>query len=126
MISSKKLSLFFLATFLLSSSVCMASVASINMHHNGSHGTHSEHYLPADAPEVYFDSEAMEIIIEAEGYADYYVVEAISMVSGQTLIYTQIDGYGDTIDVSSLPDAYYQIIITSSNNNVFEGTFLIE
>ena len=48
------------------------------------------------------------------------------MVSGLTLIYTQIDSYGDTIDVSSLPDAYYQIIITSSNNNMFEGTFLIE
>ena len=87
---------------------------------------HIEHYDPADMPIVYFDSEAMEIIIEAEGYADYYVVEVISMVSGQTLIYTQIDGYGDTIDISALPDAYYQIIITSSNNNVFEGTFLIE
>ena len=87
---------------------------------------HIEHYDPADMPIVYFYSDAMEILIEAEGYADYYVVEVISMVSGQTLIYTQIDGYGDTIDVSSLPDAYYQIIITSSNNNVFEGTFLIE
>ena len=97
----------------------------INIQHQ-SPGNHSEHYIPADMPIVYFDSEAMEIIIEAEGYADYYVVEVISMVSGQTLIYTQIDGYGDTIDVSSLPDAYYQIIITSSNNNVFEGTFLIE
>ena len=89
-------------------------------------GSHSEHYDPADMPIVYFDSDAMEIIIEAEGYADYYTVEAISLVSGQTLIYTQIDGYGDTIDISALPDAYYQIIITSSNNNVFEGTFLIE
>ena len=101
------------------------SVQQIYIEHRHS-GNHIEHYLPADAPEVYFDSEAMEIIIEADGFADYYVVEAISLVSGQTLIYTQIDGYGDTIDVSSLPDAYYQIIITSSNNNVFEGTFLIE
>ena len=97
----------------------------VNIQYNG-RGSHSEHYDPADMPIVYFDSEAMEIIIEAEGYADYYVVEAISLVSGQTLIYTQIDGYGDTIDISALPDAYYQIIITSSNNNVFEGTFLIE
>ena len=104
----------------------MDAQESINMHHAGSNGNHSEHYTPADAPEVYFDSDEMEIIIEAEGFADYYVVEVISMVSDQTLIYTQIDGYGDTIDVSSLPDAYYEIIITSSNNNVFEGTFLIE
>ena len=97
----------------------------VNIQYNG-RGSHIEHYTPADMPIVYFYSEAMEIIIEAEGYADYYVVEVISMVSGQTLIYTQIDGYGDTIDISALPDAYYQIIITSSNNNVFEGTFLIE
>ena len=89
-------------------------------------GNHSEYYIPADMPEVYFDSDEMEIIIVAEGFADYYTVEVNSMVSGLTLIYTQIRGYGDTIDVSSLPDGYYQIIITSSNNNMFEGTFLIE
>ena len=104
----------------------MASVASINMHHNGSHGTHSEHYLPADMPIVYFDSDAMEIIIEADGFAGYYNVEVRLMPSSDPVILTQIDGYGDTIDISALPDAYYQIIITSSNNNVFEGTFLIE
>ena len=77
-------------------------------------------------PIVYFYSDAMEILIEAEGYADYYVVEVISMVSGQTLIYTQIDGYGDTIDVSSLPAGYYQLVITSSNHNVYEGYVNIE
>ena len=97
----------------------------LNMQYVG-HGTHSEHYIPADMPEVYIDLDDMEIIIVADGFADYYTVEVISMVSGLTLIYTQIDGYGDTIDVSSLPDAYYQIIITSSNNNVFEGYFTIE
>ncbi len=96
----------------------------IDMHHVGTHNPHSEHYLPADAPEVYFDSEAMEIIIEAEGYADYYVVEVISMVSGQTLIYTQIDGYGDTIDVSSLTAGYYQLVITSEYGT-YQGDFSI-
>ena len=93
---------------------------------SGNQHNHGEYYIPEDLPVVYFDPDEMEIIIEAEGFADYYTVEVISMVSGLTLIYTQIDGYGDTIDVSSLPDAYYEIIITSSNNNVFEGTFLIE
>jgi hypothetical protein len=34
-----------------------------------------------------------------------------------------VDGYGDTIDVSSLPDDDYTIIITSSNHNVYQGTF---
>ena len=126
MISSKKLSLFFLATFLISSSVCMASVASINMHHNGSHGTHSEHYLPADMPIVYFDSDAMEIIIEADGFAGYYNVEVRLMPSSDPVILTQIDGYGDTIDVSSLPAGYYQLVITSSKHNVYEGYVNIE
>ena len=32
-------------------------------------------------------------------------------------------GYGDIIDVSSLPDDNYTILITSSNNNQFEGEF---
>ena len=77
-------------------------------------------------PEAYFDSDEMEIIIEAEGFADYYVVNIISQVSMQCVIYTQIDGYGDSIDISSLPDGYYRIVITSSNNNVFEGYFMIE
>ena len=99
--------------------------APINIQHQ-SPDNHSEHYIPSDMPEAYFDSDEMEIIIEAEGFADYYTVEVNSMVSGLTLIYTQIGGYGDTIDVSSLPDAYYEIIITSSNNNVFEGHFTIE
>ena len=77
-------------------------------------------------PVVYLNLETSQIIIEADGFANHYTVEVNSMVSGLTLIYTQIRGYGDTIDVSSLPDGYYQIIITSSNNNMFEGTFLIE
>lgn len=126
MVLGKKQILVVLAAFISSGMICMASVASINMHHKGNHGTHNEYYIPADMPVVYFDSDEMEIIIEADGFANYYTVEVISMVSDQTLIYTQIRGYGDTIDVSSLPDGYYQIIITSSNNNMFEGTFLIE
>ena len=84
---------------------------------------HLEQYLPVDAPVAYFDDVAMEVIIEAEGYADYYIVEVVSMVSSLTVIYTQIDGYGDSIDVSSLPIGYYQLIITSEFNNVYEGYF---
>ena len=94
----------------------------LNMQYVG-HGTHSEYYPPADMPEAYFDSNDLEITIEAEGYADYYIVEVVSMVSSLTVIYTQIDGYGDSIDVSSLPIGYYQLIITSEFNNVYEGYF---
>ena len=85
---------------------------------------HSQYYPPADMPEVFIDLDEMEVIIEADGFADYYVVNIISQVSMQSVIYTQISGYGDSIDVSSLPDAYYRIVITSSNNNVYEGYFL--
>lgn len=121
----KKLLLLFVFIVVFSLSL-MANRTPIVIHQGGSVGDHIEHYIPADMPVVYFDSDEMEIIIVADGFANHYTVEVNSMVSGLTLIYTQIRGYGDTIDVSSLPDGYYQIIITSSNNNMFEGTFLIE
>lgn len=95
----------------------------IVIQHGGSIGDHSEYVIPADMPEVYYDSEAHEIILVADGYADYYDVDIISQSTQLAVISTQIDGYGDTIDVSSLPDDDYIILITSSNNNEFEGYF---
>lgn len=95
----------------------------INLQHIGHHGDHSEYYPPADIPEVYYDADNLEIIIVADGFASYYNVDITSASGYVPLISTQIDGYGDTIDVSSLPDGYYTITITSSNNNQFEGTF---
>ena len=95
----------------------------INLQHIGHHGDHSEYYPPADMPEVYYDADILEIIIVADGFASYYNVDITSASGYVPLISTQIDGYGDTIDVSSLPDGYYTITITSSNNNQFEGTF---
>ena len=32
-------------------------------------GAHSEYYLPADMPEMYYDSDCNEIIIVADGFA---------------------------------------------------------
>ncbi len=98
----------------------------INLQHIGHHGDHSEYYPPADMPEVYYDADNLEIIIVADGFASYYNVDITSASGYVPLISTQIDGYGDSIDVSSLPDGYYTITITSSNNNQFEGTFAIE
>ena len=98
----------------------------LNIQYVGHHGTHSEYYPPADMPEVYFDDVAMEIIIVGDGFADYYDVEIVSLGSMLTVIGTQIDGYGDSIDVSSLSDGDYRLVITSSNNNVYEGDFAIE
>ena len=102
------------------------STERIHLQHRHKEGNHIEYYPPADMPEVYFDSDEMEIIIEADGFADYYVVNIISQITMQSVIYTQISGYGDTVDVSSLPDGYYHLVITSSNNNVFDGYFMIE
>ena len=96
----------------------------ITLEHKGD--GHLEHFIPADMPEAYFDDVAMEIIIVGDGFADYYDVEIVSLGSMLTVIGTQIDGYGDSIDVSSLPDGDYRLVITSSNNNVFEGDFAIE
>ena len=102
------------------------SAERIHLQHRHKDGNHIEYYPPADMPEAFFNSDDMEIIIEADGFANYYVVNIISQVSMQSIIYTQISGYGDSIDISSLPDAYYRIVIQSSNNNEFEGYFLWE
>ena len=84
---------------------------------------HSEVYPPADMPEVYYDDVTEEIVIVADGFADYYEVDIVSQSTLLAVISTQVGGYGDTIDISSLPDDNYTIIITSSNNNVYQGQF---
>ena len=98
----------------------------LNLQYVGHHGTHSEYYPPADMPDVYFDDDELEIIIVGDGFADYYDVEIVSLGSMLTVISTQVDGYGDSIDVSSLSDGDYTIVITSEYNNVYQGYFAIE
>lgn len=98
----------------------------LNILHVGHHGNHSEYYPPADMPDaVYYDSEAEEIIIVADGFASYYSVLIIRNSTNQTMVSTQISGYGDTIDISLLPADNYIIVITSEFNNVFEGQFTV-
>ena len=81
-------------------------------------------FIMADTPDaVYYDSDEMEIIIEADGVSQYYDVEIVSDSLNQTVILTQVSGYGDTIDVSSLPTGSYTIIFTSPLGDVYEGTF---
>ena len=86
-------------------------------------GDHIEHFNPADMPEVYYDADNLEIIIIADGFANYYDVDIVSQSTQLAVISTQVGGYGDNIDVSSLPDDDYTIIITSSNNNEYVGQF---
>lgn len=82
--------------------------------------------VTADQPDVYYNSNTQEIILVADGFASYYDVEIYPAYSAIPVITTQVDGYGDTIDVSSLPADNYTIVITSEYNNVFEGEFTIE
>ena len=109
-------------------SVCLVKAnGPIQMHEKGSTGNHGGlPIVPADMPEVYYDSDNLEIIIVADGFASYYDVEIFQTEYTIPVISTQIDGSGDSIDISSLSDGSYTIVITSSNNNEFEGTFYIE
>lgn len=84
---------------------------------------HNEYYPPADMPEVYYNSNEQEIMIIADGFASYYDVDIVSQSTLQLVLYTTISGYGDSIDVSLLPNDDFTIIITSSNDNVYEGNF---
>ena len=92
---------------------------------DGKGGNHSEYYPPADMPEVYYDSDNLEIILMADGFSSYYDVDIFQTGYTIPVITTQVDGYGDTIDISSLPDGNYTIVITSEFNNVFEGQFIV-
>ena len=95
----------------------------VNMQYIGERDDRIEFFVPADMPEVYFDDDTHEIIIVADGFADYYEVDIVSQSTLLAVISTQIGGYGDNIDISSLPDDNYTIVITSSNDNVYQGQF---
>lgn len=118
---------FILLTIILSfvAGLAYAGTHPIQIRDKGSVGNHSEYYPPADMPEVYYDDLNHDIIIVADGFASYYYVEIFQTEYTIPVISTQIDGYGDTIDVSSLPDDDYIILITSSNNNEFVGQFIV-
>ena len=114
--------------FILMSCICInlyadgGAAAQINLQKKKT-GTHLEQPTPADMPEAYYDTNTEEIIIVADGFSSYYDVDIVSQSTMQLMIYTTISGYGDNIDVSSLPDDNYTIIITSSYGNEYEGQF---
>ena len=113
----------FITLFVFNNLIVLANMNPIVIRHGGAIGDHSEYYPPADMPEVYYDADNLEIILVADGFANYYDVDIVSQSTQLAVISTQVGGYGDNIDVSSLPDDDYTIIITSSNNNQYEGYF---
>ena len=97
-------------------------VAQINLQHRNKHG-HYELPAPADEPDVYYDPNNQEIIIDGLGYVDYYDVEIAAAPSWTVVLTTQVSGSYDTIDVSSLPQGDYLITIESPLGNIYEGYF---
>lgn len=90
---------------------------------------HNHHDLPipADQPDVFYDDDTQEIIVDGLGFVTYYDVEIASAATLTVLISTQVNGTYDTIDVSSLPTGHcYRITIESPSGNSFVGVFEIE
>lgn len=109
---------------LLTSIVCMArNEENLNLHFPG-----RDHYnvpIPADMPDVYYNNDMRTLTIDGGGEVNYYDIEIISWTTLNTVISTQVNGYYDTIDVSSLPDGEYNIIIYSPTGYTFDGDFAI-
>ena len=115
-------------TFILSL-FCLISVAEQNeivLNNTKQQHDRIEHFIPFDQPDVYYDSGDQTITIDGDGAVDYYDVEIAPVTSSVPVITTQVSGYYDTIDVSSLPAAEYVITIFSPEDNTYEGFFEIQ
>ncbi len=97
-------------------------VAAINLSHKG-HDGHFNYPMPAEMPDVYYNNVSQTIIIDGTGEVDYYDVEIMSLITFDVVISTQVNGYYDTIGISSLPDGEYAITIDAPTGNSFEGFF---
>jgi hypothetical protein len=115
---------FFILCITFSFSV-FANKEAISIQHIGNHGHHSGLPIwPADEPTVYYDDVEMVITIDGSwSESGYYDVEIISMSTLDTELSTRVTSTDNTIDVSSLPEDSYKIIITSSIGNTYQGVF---
>ena len=84
--------------------------------------THSQWNIPADMPDVYYDSELGVITIVDYANVTYYVT--IYDDWWNTVI-TDTKPGGGTINVSSLSSGDYVIEISTSWNHDFEGQFTV-
>ena len=115
--------LFIVASFF---NVMKADFRPIVIQNGGGGHDHFDYPILADQPDVYLDTENIEIIIDGGGEVAYYDVEIESLTTWLTVISTQVNGTYDTIDVSSLAAGDYMITITSPTGHEFEGFFEIE
>ncbi len=83
---------------------------------------HTETGIPADMPDVYYDSELGVITIVDYANVTYYVTIYDDWWNA---VITDTKPGGGTIDVSSLSSGDYTIDITTSWNNQYDGTFTV-
>lgn len=120
-IMKKSFIVLFLMSFLIINDV--SARRQIDIHQNGQMPSRSETLAQTEPPCFYYDSKTQEVIIEGNGYVAYYEVEMISLTTLQLVFYGTISSFGSTIDISYLPKDNYAIIITSSDNSVYEDFF---
>ena len=95
----------------------------IIIYHGGNMPTHHDLPIPADMPDVYYNSDAQQIIIDGLGVVNFYDVEITSQSTWDVVVSTSVNGSYGTIDISSLPDDDYIITIDSPLGNTYEGYF---
>ena len=117
----KKLFLFFILYAL--HTYAYSAPDEVALTNGGQQHDHYDYYSPADKPIVYYDDDNQEIILVADGFVSSYDVDIVSLSTLQIVLFTAVNGYGDTIDVSMLPDDNYKIVITTPYNNIYEGYF---
>jgi len=100
-----------------------SAAAQINLQKKKVKDGHFDQPIPDVEPEVYYDNDAHELTIVGTGFASYYDVEIMSVTTSTVYISTRVDGSYDTIDVSSLPDDNYKIVISTLYHNIYEGYF---
>ena len=125
---------FFIASLFLLMLSCINAISAsaqvrnekrINIQHVGHSHDHFDHPVLADQPDVYYDDDNFQIIIDGGGEVAYYDVEITSMTTWYVVISTVVSGTYDTIDVSTLATGDYIITISSPTGNEFEGEFTI-
>ena len=80
-------------------------------------------FVPADMPDVYYDSSVGTLTIIGYGEVAYYDVEIYS--GGNVVLTDTVNGTYDTVDVSGLDSGTYTLVCTTPIGHVFSGQFTV-